>query len=111
MPVKGYAWIIDKDHLFDPRLAKMMRDDAGTKGPRDADPDLVTLLALGYGHRFQMFDDDDELYYEGRIVWSADHDGPNVGFEPLEDFGQPNAGCTGIKYPDSGPDLGGGKYL
>jgi hypothetical protein len=39
-----------------------------------------------------MFDDDNILYYEGRIL------GNYRGFEPLDDYGMPNAGCTKIKY-------------
>ena len=41
---------------------------------------------------FSLYDDDEVLYYKGVIV--GDYD----GFEPLDDFGMPNAGCTGIKY-------------
>jgi hypothetical protein len=39
-----------------------------------------------------MYDDDGKLYYAGTI-W-GDYD----GFEPLDDFGMPNAGCTSIEY-------------
>jgi len=35
--------------------------------------------------------DDGELYYEGTLF------GRYGGFEPLDDFGTPNAGCTMIK--------------
>jgi len=42
------------------------------------------------GVKFQMFDDDMNLYYEGKII------GNYSGFEPLDDFGMPNAGCTSI---------------
>jgi|TARA_R100001530_G_scaffold110783_3_gene78010 hypothetical protein len=38
-----------------------------------------------------MFDDDGVLYYAG-LIW-GDYD----GFEPLDDFGMPNAGCTEIQ--------------
>ena len=41
--------------------------------------------------RFTMYDDDDNCYYEGMIYGDFD------GFEPLDDFGMPNAGCTYIK--------------
>lgn len=49
-------------------------------------------LKAGEGQRFRMYDDDGELYYDGRIV--GDYD----GFEPLDDFGMPNVGCTNIRY-------------
>jgi len=39
-----------------------------------------------------MFDDDMNLYYEGKII--GDYD----GFEPLDDFGMPNARCTSIWF-------------
>ena len=38
-----------------------------------------------------MYDDDDNCYYEGMIY------GDYYGFEPLDDYGMPNAGCTYIK--------------
>lgn len=94
-----YAWIIEKDHLD-----VGVPTSVGVKGPRDADPDLVTLLSFGEGALFRLYDDDDELYFEGHIIGDFD------GFEPLEDYGMPAAGCTGIKYPGR-PELGGGKYL
>jgi hypothetical protein len=42
--------------------------------------------------RWSAYDDDGECYYEGIIY------GAYSGFEPLDDFCMPNAGCTGIKY-------------
>lgn len=99
-----YAWIIDRDHLHeeDPGIGS---DERSVQGPRDAPSDWLLALRAGGGRTFKMYDDDDVLYYTGRIT--GDYD----GFEPLEDFGMPNAGCTGIKYPGSGPEYGGGKYL
>jgi hypothetical protein len=44
--------------------------------------------------KFRMFDDDGVLYYEG---YSNDNNGEKA-FDPLDDFGLPNAGCTDIKY-------------
>ena len=44
---------------------------------------------------FNKLSDDDILYYTGYICGEYD------GFEPLDDFGMPNAGCTSIKL-DSG---------
>lgn len=43
---------------------------------------------------FRMYDDDGELYYAGKIRGDFD------GFEPLDDFGMPNAGCTEIRLRD-----------
>ena len=44
---------------------------------------------------FRMYDDDGELYYAGKIWGDFD------GFEPLDDFGMPSAGCTEIRLRDS----------
>jgi hypothetical protein len=49
-------------------------------------------IDLDLGERFRMKDDDGQVYYHGRIA--GDYD----GFEPLDDFGAPNAGCTSIEY-------------
>lgn len=62
-------------------------------------PTIVNVQSCDYQNkydkdlviRFRMYDDDGILYYEGR----ADED---TSFEPLDDFGMPNAGCTYIKY-------------
>jgi hypothetical protein len=45
-------------------------------------------------HKFLMLDDDKELYFEGL---SND----DSSFDPLDDFGMPNYGCTDIKYFDT----------
>lgn len=75
----SYRWKITKDHIDD-------GDSKGVEGPRDASDDVVENAS-----RFSIYDDDDILYYEGIIY--GDYD----GFEPLDDFGTPNAGATQIK--------------
>jgi len=62
------------------------------------DKDIIDRnhINSGKGEKFRMFDDDMNLYYEGRITGGYD------GFEPLDDFGQPNAGCTSIEYLKNG---------
>lgn len=96
-----YAWKLTYDHL------DSARDD--TTGPRNADPALVAKLdaAIKRGRThaaefpdvewFRMYDDDGELYYTGVRTGDA---GPwaEDGFEPLDDFGTPNAGATEIRY-------------
>lgn len=87
-----YAWIIDKDHLY-PKGKEGVYSGPGIAGPRNAPTELVAKLEAGeFRQRFRMYDDDGELYYEGRIVGEYD------GFEPLDDYGTPNAGCTEIRY-------------
>ena len=55
-------------------------------GPQNADETITANKAT-----FKLYDDDGELYYSGEIY--GDYD----GFEPLDDFGAPNDGCTAIK--------------
>ena len=40
---------------------------------------------------FRILDDDGNIYYEGKA-------GRNVDFEPLDDFGEGNAGASTIQY-------------
>jgi len=46
-------------------------------------------------HKFRMLDDDNMVYYVG---YSND----SSSFQPLDDFGMPNAGCTDIQYLENG---------
>ena len=62
-------------------------DDVGTVGPRGADETITENKGS-----FRMKDDDGIVYYHGEIYGNYD------GFEPLDDFGMPNAGCTSIVY-------------
>ena len=45
-------------------------------------------------HKFKLFDDDGELYYEGRC-------GNSSSFDPL-DWAMANDGCTDIQYFENG---------
>lgn len=91
-----YAWIIDIDHNPDPTAKPGTNANAaGIYGPRRATDDLIEKLKAGEGRKFRMFDDDDGLYYSGRLVGDWDSED---GLGPLDDFGLPNAGCTYIQY-------------
>jgi len=80
-----YRWVIDKDHQAVPGAKPGTNDNAvGVMGPQNCDPKLPC------GYPFRMYDDDKVLYYEGRAS--------RCGFEPLDDFGMPNAGCTYIEF-------------
>jgi hypothetical protein len=74
-----YNWIIAKDYISNGM-------DSRLTGPRNKSRHTANES------NFRMYDDDGELYYAGTI-W-GDYD----GFEPLDDFGMPNAGCTSIRY-------------
>ena len=102
------AWIIDTDHLFD--ASDGSEDDAGQTGPSDAPDDLIDRLRLKSkpGQTFRLYDDDGELYYTGRVLFSGTDDkGQPVtietadeadAFGPLDDFGRPNAGAVDLRY-------------
>jgi hypothetical protein len=85
----SYGWIITAVH-----------DDEdygpGKKGPRDITPEIEDQLDHGQGLLFQMLTDDGELIYEGRYIGPDDE----TLFAPLDDYGEPNYGCTVIKYKD-----------
>ena len=82
-----YTWKITKDHIADTTRPEGTNDNAtGLMGPSDGDPNLKTNPVS-----FSMYDDDKVLYYEGMLYGNYD------GFEPLEDFGTPNAGAVHIK--------------
>jgi len=80
-----YAWIIDKDRIGN-------GISVGIAGPADISEQLFNKLKSNVGDKFRMLDDDKNIYYEGRII------GNYNGFEPLDDFGQPNDGCVVIEY-------------
>ena len=84
-----YCWIIDKDHIAEEGDEEGTNLNAvGMMGGALADPRHLE----GETERFRMLDDDEVLYYEGRIG------GDYEGFEPLDDFGMPNAGAVSIQY-------------
>lgn len=86
----SYAWTIDWAN------PEFLDGEAGIAGPRNMHPTLKKLLThAGEGTEFRMYDDDGIHYYTGRIV------GDYEGFEPLDDFGMGNAGCTDIRYRDA----------
>lgn len=88
-----YAWIITADRLSVPGDEY---DATGTVGPRNISPEQESRLRAGKGREFRLFDDDRILLYEGRII--GEEHKRTTGFEPLDDFGEPMAGATTIKY-------------
>jgi hypothetical protein len=84
-----HGWIITKDNI-DGGLY------VGTRGPRNATASADEIKASG--QRFRLRDDDGEIYYYGKAITPDDGD----GFEPLDHFGTPLAGCTTIEYFERG---------
>ena len=76
---EAMGWVITKDHV----------SSAGEKSDEGR-------CSTGYPHvrgpwhEFRIYDDDGELYYEGKSS--------SKSFDPLDDFGTPNAGATSIAY-------------
>lgn len=87
----SYCWVITEDYIDPQRHSPPVVDDVLVAGPRGVQVDQIRE-ALRCGEPFAMRDDDDELYYKGRIY------GNFAGHEPLDDYGRPNAGCTQIEY-------------
>ncbi len=80
-----YTWKITKDYIDG-------GEATGTTGPENA-TDLTENEA-----KFRMLDDDNTIYYHGKIY------GDYEGFEPLDDFGMPHAGCCIIEYKNADGD-------
>jgi hypothetical protein len=82
-----YGWIITRDMFTG-------GDDMGVTGPQWIATDIKLRLEAGEGRNFRLKDDDGNVCYYGRYI------GPDTEelFGPLDDFGEPNAGCTMIEY-------------
>lgn len=98
-PETDYAWTIDTDHLYEDETD---RNAVGVTGPSDAPADLLAKLGAGEGYVFKIYDDDNELYYTGRLVFYPEEDGHpsnEAVAGPLDDYGTPNDGATEVRYP------------
>lgn len=81
------AWIITKDHLNDEVVEVL--------GPSIITDKEIEILKKGKGKSFRLYDDDHTLYYSGKLIGEDE-------FEPLDDYGTPNAGCTTIEVFENG---------
>jgi len=75
-------WIITKDHI-DSKLVGIK----SRSFPADLKPENMPV-------RFKMYDDDRQLYCEGRMM--------ECDFDPLDDFGMGGLGCTELQYSKNG---------
>ncbi len=87
-----YRWIVTKDYMRI-LIGNETIDRTGVEGPKNLDLSIIANPV-----NWVVYDDDHNPVYAG-IMW-----GDWEGFEPLDDFGEGDAGCTGIK-------LNGGDYL
>ncbi len=89
------AWAITKDLIAEPGALPGTNSNAvGLTGPRN---NKLTAEMIGHSpfrKPFRLLDDDGDLYYEGVLVGDE--------FGPLDDFGEPNAGCTRIHIKENG---------
>ena len=86
-----YRWVIVADLVADPESEPGRNANAvGVMGPSKCAERLA-----GEPEVFRMLDADGELYYIGLLF---DPEDVTSGFEPLDEFGRPNAGCTQIEY-------------
>lgn len=76
------TWVITK--FFD-------EEELGQTYKNATFDEIKLLQEIGYTEKFRMYTDDDEVIYEGFAKEC-------VHFEPLDDFGMPNYGCTYIMY-------------
>lgn len=78
----AYGWIITRDFLYEDNPTwhneHSIKSATGIIGPHGV---RFTKEDILKGKEFKMYDDDMNLYYEGRIV------GDYSRFEPLDDFG------------------------
>jgi hypothetical protein len=76
-------WVITKEWIDDKRAVGL----TNTK--------KAAIMQLSeFPYQFRMYDDDGNLYYEGRMT--------ELDFGPLDDYGMPNAGCTELWHLNDG---------
>ena len=102
LQTSAYSWIITGDRVNS-------IDDGtrvGTIGPAGSScesPEDFAFAPEGWTiRRFRMFDADGILYYEGRLLITDEEDNGELLFRPMDDFGEPDAGCVTIKYEEDG---------
>lgn len=83
-------WTITDDKLAEPGSLPGTNDNAaGVVGPRGAKLTHKEICEHSNRVRFRLYDDDNVICYEGFLVGDDE-------FAPLDQFGEPNAGCTRI---------------
>jgi hypothetical protein len=87
--MKG-SWVVTVDRIGD-------GEAIGVHGPSDTELSGSEVRRHPDRKRFRMLDDDGEVYYQGFLVGGD-------GFEPLDDYGRPNAGCTEIQFWEREPE-------
>lgn len=81
-------WKITKDNISG-EVGEKSDVGVGSIGIEKIDESTLT-------EKFQLKDDDGFIHYEG----ISDDSQTEGAFDPLDNFGQPNTGCTSIYYLD-----------
>lgn len=91
------SFVITKDHIDDKE-----HTDVIIHGPGNAEHTVDAIMRSSDKEYFRMYDDDDELYYEGYYLYSDKEDSEDecTELQPLDCYGTPNAGCTYMKMRD-----------
>lgn len=79
------SWYITIDNI----------DDGRSLGAWNGEEETLDEAKEVCTNAFRMLDDDGEVYYHGKCS-------DNSSFDPLDQFGMPNAGCTEIQYFEKG---------
>lgn len=92
------GWIITRDYIaWDGEPEGTNLNAKGVVGPRTYNGATdTTALPI----KFKLYDDDGELYYDGRM--NEDAMAEFGEGDPLYCFGLPNAGATTLKYNEDG---------
>lgn len=96
----SYAWVITRDLFAEGEDEDSeIKSEVGTFGPSNMHQSVVDGV-IRAGISFRLYDGDGEHMYTGKILHLQ---GPDAcDFQPLRDFGTPNAGCTEIRYRNPG---------
>jgi len=100
-----YAWTITKDYIAEPNAKQATNMNAvGVVGPRGATMTAEEIRNHPDRAFFSIYDDDGNRYYDGYMVHGVvvcpltGEEEESTGLEPLDDFGEPNAGAIEIRY-------------
>jgi len=88
-------WKIDRDYIYDPEIDGRWGGKTAAGRVRSRSWDKYPERQKDATMRFRMLDDDGNIYYGGRCT-------PDTEFEPLWDFGMPNAGAVTIQFKENG---------
>jgi len=86
-------WIIDEDHLFNHYRGD---GDVSKEGKRSHDFNYKTFVESKQV-KFKLYDDDDVIYFSGRMTEERFNGHEGECFDPL-DWAMDYAGCTYLEY-------------